>query len=368
MKNKKIWLIVTAWGLGMAIVNTEQSVSMAAESGRVISWWSAMPMHLASVALWIPMTMAMLLIVRRFPLERGVWPRSLLVLAGALLAVIVVRAVYVYFVNPLVHWYAVTPSLPEVLVASVRNNLVLGTLIIGIAHAFHFFERNQAARLRIADLESGLARAQLDALRSQLNPHFLFNVLNSIAELLHHDSAAADRMLVGLSTLLRRSLDSNAAQEITVREELELLEHYIAIEKVRMGTRLTVTLNVEAVSLDAYMPALLLQPLVENAVVHAIAKRAQPGEVRIEISRRDESLFVSVDDDGAPTPSERAGHGIGLANTEARLRCLYGPAYRLTLTNNQRGGKHVVVTMPLRWRRDAAQQPDTMPDATKAAR
>ena len=206
-------------------------------------------------------------------------------------------------------------------------------LVIGVAHAWLFSERAHDREVLIAALEAKLAQAKLDALSNQLNPHFLFNALNSVAELVHHDSDAADRMLVSLSHLLRRSLSNQGDNELPLARELELLEHYLEIEKVRLAERLQIQINIDDACRAALIPVLILQTLMENAVVHGVAKMLLGGKVDLQISRQAEMLVLTVANDCnealpgiAQMPNRTGrGHGLGLSNIEQRLHYLYGP-------------------------------------------
>src|SRR5262249_39026434 len=159
------------------------------------------------------------------------------------------------------------------------------------------------------------------ALRMQLNPHFLFNALNTISALVHEDPDAADRMVVRLSELLRAVLDTASIQKVSLRDEMAFVEQYLEIECTRFRDRLIVRYDIDATALDFLVPTMLLQPLVENAMRHAVAPHAQPCTVEVAAARRHGSLLVEVRDTGyGPVPNaSRPGHGMGLANTNARL-------------------------------------------------
>jgi len=233
--------------------------------------------------------------------------------------VVGLRSVYIYALDPWVGWYDSPPDFwSDVMPTSLNNNVLISWIVIGLAHALLFSEQARAQERRAAELQGLLAQARLDAIAAQLNPHFLFNALNSIAELVHHDAARADRMLVGLSALLRRSLESSRLQWVSLREELALLSQYLDIEKVRLGERMQVHWRVAEECLDEAVPPQLLQPLVENAVVHAIARRVRPGNVRIAAGLVGGALWLDVEGDGAEGPPDAQGHGHGLANTRPR--------------------------------------------------
>lgn len=231
--------------------------------------------------------------------------------------------------------------------------------MVALAHAQALHRRYRERERVTLQLETKLARAQLEALKIQLQPHFLFNTLNTISALLHRDAEAADRVLSRLGDLLRLSLQHSGKQEVMLRQELEFLERYLEIQQTRFQDRLTVRFDTDPEVLDALVPTLVLQPLVENAVRHAIEPRAARGHLDIRARRRDGRLRLEVADDGpglgpagpgdingAGIPS--TGSGIGLANTRARLEQLYGKGHRFTLANAPAGGLVVTLEIPYR--------------------
>jgi sensor histidine kinase YesM len=199
-------------------------------------------------------------------------------------------------------------------------------------------------------LQTRLVEAQLAALQSQLHPHFLFNTLHAISALMHRDVHAADRMLVQLSDLLRMTLDIAHHPELRLNEEMEFLGKYLHIEQVRLADRLTVEFDVDVDVLDAVVPALILQPLVENAIKHGIAPHGRPGRVSVGAHSEGDALVMTVSDSG-PGPSERAlaalSTGIGVANTRARLEHQFGTHFRFEFQRH-RDGFTVLVSIPLK--------------------
>jgi len=222
--------------------------------------------------------------------------------------------------------------------------VVLGHL--GWRYYRAYREREQQA----SALATELVQARLQALRMQINPHFLFNTLNTIAALVHEKPEAADRMIVRLSGLLRRTLDRGEVQEVPLREEIEFLKGYLEIEQMRFPDRLTVAFDVEPKTQELLVPHLILQPLVENALRHGILPREEPG--RIEISAQvvaGNELELKVRDNGsglATHNEEAAPEGIGLKNVRSRLAHLYGGAQRLTIQNAPGGGVEATVRIP----------------------
>jgi anti-sigma regulatory factor (Ser/Thr protein kinase) len=220
--------------------------------------------------------------------------------------------------------------------------------LVGLALALVYRRESEARAVSAAQLETRLVEAQLQALQRQLHPHFLFNTLNTIAGLMRADVDAADRMLDRLAELLRATLHSSHAQEVTLRDELELLRKYVDIEQTRFGPRLAVRLQIAPDVLDARVPVLLLQPLVENAVRHGIAPHTRPGLIVVDARRVEGQLTVTVHDSGegvAPDRLTLLNEGVGLANTRARLQHLYRDQHRFRFANVD-DGFCVTVSMP----------------------
>jgi two-component system LytT family sensor kinase len=212
--------------------------------------------------------------------------------------------------------------------------------LIGLAYALEYRGESEARALGASRLETRLVEAQLQSLQRQLHPHFLFNTLNTISGLIHSDVDAADVMIDRLGDLLRMTLHKSGIQEVTLKEELEVLQKYVEIEQTRFGSRLQVSMQIEPQTFDAYVPNLLLQPLVENAIRHGIAPNARPGWIAVHALRDGDRLVVEIRDSGDGLPPERLmalNRGVGLDNTRARLEHLYRTAYEFTFANHERG-------------------------------
>lgn len=302
---------------------------------------------LLSAWLFIPFSLALLSLAQRFPLERDTFWRSLWVLMAAIAAVIVLRACVIYGLNPLLGWYRELPPFREVLITSVLNNFLMSWLTIGVGHALLFAQRAYERQRQAEQLQARLVETRLQALRAQLDPHFLFNALNSIAEMVHRDAVAADRMLVGLGELLRSSLDNRQVRVVPLREELRLLRHYLEIEKARLGVRLQLYWAIEPGLDAAQVPPLLLQPLAENAIRHAIAAKIAPGRLDVRVWREEAWLLLAIRDDGGGQAADTR-HGTGLDNIRSRLECLYGDEQDLQLEVMADGGTEARLRIPLR--------------------
>lgn len=345
-------LIAAAWAI-YALVDTMQSWAADAASGvqSPIQVYAAVIVPDA-IVFWTPFTLACLALARRLPLGYELWPWGVAKLIVATLAAFFVRGLFVWSIMPVLmaiepSWFIPLPPLPAGLVYAAYPEQMKVLLVMGVCLTWVQVRRMHANRLHIAELETRLTRARLDALGAQLNPHFLFNALNSIAELLHRDARTAVGMIHALSALLRFSL-ANREHEIRVDDEVALAQRFLAIEEIRYGDRLGVSWSIAPDVADALVPALVLQPLVENAVKHGVTRRRGAGVVSIAIARSGDMLAIEVGNALPPASAPPArGHGVGLANTRDRLSCLYDEDWSLAL--HTRGDTCVVrVELPLR--------------------
>jgi two-component system LytT family sensor kinase len=305
--------------------------------------------------LWALATPLVIWLARRFPIERQRWHRSLLVhILSGLFIVIILSAAYhlsIYF------WYAQNTK-PYSLWYTVRSVIFnssqgfgIYSLILLFVHAYCYYHSYQAAMLLKVQVEGQLSQAQLQALKMQLQPHFLFNTLHSISALLNKDKEAARKMIARLGDFLRLTLENSGAQEVTLQQEIEFLTCYLEIQRVRFQDRLTTSLDVEAEALDTQVPNLILQPIVENAIRHGISQRSTPGIIEIQAKRQNGVLRIRVRDNGPGLPLNRSHEklfqkGLGLANTQTRLLRLYGDAHRFELANDPGGGLVVTLEIP----------------------
>jgi two-component system LytT family sensor kinase len=235
------------------------------------------------------------------------------------------------------------------IMTSVPWSVVMYFTILGCVYAFTYFAEAREREAQQAKLSAQLAEARLGALRMQLNPHFLFNSLNALAVLVRDQKTRdASRMLELLGAVLRQVLQGEKRQEVTLAEELRFIEQYLAIEQVRFSDRLELRWAIDPSLRDALVPEFILQPLVENAVRHGIAKRSEPGTIELSASAEEGNLMLRVSDDGPGYRSEQSETGVGLANIRERLETLFGAAGRLELRRGESGGTIAVVRFPLR--------------------
>lgn len=307
--------------------------------------------------LWAALAPLVFRLTRRFPLERKGWLRNGAIHALACVALTVAhRFVYLpicWFLY--VDAYQRKQSLLALYDADLFFNLPVGFMSYGtfllVSNVREYYERYQAGELRASQLEAQLAQAQLQALKMQLQPHFLFNTLNSISALQLTDVEAANRMTARLGDFLRLTLDNAGTQQVPLRQEMEFLRGYLEIESIRFQERLQVTLDIEPEALDVQVPNLILQPIVENAIKYAVVLRAAAGHIQIRAQRQNGVLRLQVQDDGPglqlPRNSNKATRGgVGLTNTQARLQQLYGNAHRFELSNAPAGGLLVSLEIP----------------------
>jgi two-component system, LytTR family, sensor kinase len=246
-------------------------------------------------------------------------------------------------------------SLATTLVWYLDTNCERYAAVAIVAHALQRRRRLAERELRALEMERELSRAQLSFLELQLHPHFLFNALGTIAELAHESPATAARMVRQLRTLWAAALEHSGRDEVTLGEELELLGPYLDIQRTRFSDWLTLDITVDSASLPALVPALVLQPLVENAIQHGLSGRSAPGHVSIAAATNARALTVTVHDDGVGfTGSSSDAHsGIGLRNVRERLLHLYGDGCRFVIASESGGGTLVTLELPFRVRRAA---------------
>ncbi len=314
----------------------------------------ALMMQLPPWQYWALATPLVLALGRRWRLERGVWPRSLAVHLPAFAAFMLPHVLLVYFVSRAARepWYLENPLsqlLPMMLSKFVVTDLLIYGSILSVGYAFEYHRRYREGELAQSQLETRLVHAQLDALRAQLHPHFLFNTLNAISVLVRkQDTAGSIRMLTGVSELLRMALNNTGRQQVPLHEDLDFLERYLDIEQTRFPDRLQVVRAIDPATLGALVPSLILQPLVENAIKHGVATRSGAGQVELRAAREGARLVLEVLDDGPGLAPGWGAHDgcIGVANVRERLHQLYGREQTFTLENRPGGGVRARLELP----------------------
>jgi sensor histidine kinase YesM len=345
----------TLYGLFFAL----QTYISSSYVGRNVSFEQTLLPWLSCGYVWALLTPFVIKLTRRFPLEKGKLLRILLIHSFASLIFSLLHLTTLVFLRQwllgdLSKSFSPLQTFQNVLIADFHANLLLYWSVVGLWNAYDYYGRfrereHRAAQLEIetAVLEKQLAQSQLDALRMQLHPHFLFNTLNSISVLMRDDTQAANRMLLRLSELLRVALKSESKQEVPLRQELEFLGNYLEIEQTRFQDRLTVDFDIEKETLDAFVPNLILQPIVENAIRHGIAQRAEAGLIQVQVRRENGFVELSVKDNGAGmNETEGITNGIGLSNTRKRLEKLYGERQGFEISSPLTGGLLVKLKIP----------------------
>jgi signal transduction histidine kinase len=325
--------------------------------------WDGLQLLVLNLVYWyVPALLAPLImsIAVRYQLGRASWWTQLTVHGTGALLYSVVHTATMFGVRAALAWIVGPPVVPPQRTFWVRFaaeyikqfdwQLMTYLFLVGLAHALAYRRESERRTLEASRLETRLVEAQLQSLQRQLHPHFLFNTLNTIAGLIRTNVNAADAMIDQLGDLLRMALHASGRQEVPLEQELASLRKYLDIEQTRLGPRLRVQMRIDADTLDADVPNLLLQPLVENAVRHGIAPHSRPGWIEIEASREGDQLRLRVRDSGLGVEPERLAalnSGVGLANTRARLQHLYPGAHLFTFANTQEGFS-VTVHIPFR--------------------
>ena len=344
-------LLFAAWTLfGLFFVS--QLLISRAYRGRALDLGHTLINWLTCAYLWAALTPLVLYLSRRFRIERGRLRNLPLHLLASLIASLVHLGAYIAVSSLIIPLTAPAVQVfKEFVFNGLHFNLITYWTVVVISHAVDYYRKYQERELSASRFKAQLVQAQLTALRSQLQPHFLFNTLNSIAVLMRKNSnEEAVDMLTGLADLLRVLFKNIEVQEVSLKEELEFLERYLEIEKVRFKDRLRVNMKIEPDTLEALVPNLILQPIVENAIRHGIEQRSASGLLEISAQRQNGTLSLEVRDDGPGlSPEDKPGEGqIGLANTRTRLRQLYGEAQSFELRNEVGGGAVATMAIPFR--------------------
>jgi len=235
----------------------------------------------------------------------------------------------------------------------LQDTVPLYWAVVFLFYAVDYYRRYQRGLVEAAQLNSQLVRSQLQALKMELHPHFLFNTLNAISELIHEDRGAAERMVIGLGQLLRLSLDTSSEVEVPLHQELRFAQLYLDIEKMRFDERLQITFDIDPDIRDALVPNLLLQPLVENSIKHGIVPRREPGQITLSAKRQSGYLILTVTDNGGGSADDHSREaspreGIGLRTTRERLQKLYGSDQSLQFIRQPGRGAQASIRVPFR--------------------
>lgn len=330
------------WAVGiwtlLAVLGASHDGLKLAAQGQPVPWTRSFAVSFTDWYTCAAFTPVVLWLVRRHPPTGRGWMRAGVLYAAAAGAMVVLKALlYV----PLRQAMAPLPGYTVGVALADRFffELMAFASMFGIALALRYHRTLRDRETAAARLEARLAHAQLQALRSQIRPHFLFNTMNAISTLMHRDADAADEMLSRLCELLRDSLDADGVQEVPLRHELRVLDHYLDIMRLRFPDRLAVDVRVDDDVLDERVPQFILQPLAENAIEHGIARRSRGGRIVVAAAREGGGLRITVADNG-PGPAggpAASREEAGLRHTRERLREIYGPDAALRLRGSPRG-------------------------------
>jgi two-component system, LytTR family, sensor kinase len=362
------WLLIAGVWTLIALLFTGELLMHSYVAGPPVSWWRALSWELVSCYAWLAFLPLIFWLGRRFPFERGRWPRSLLVhvLAGLVIPLLqqAVDTVVLPHLGypPMAGLNTFAETYRAFLLLNFPISVVIYWVSLGAQAGIGYYWMYRERELRASQLEAKLAQSQLQILKMQLHPHFLFNTLNTISELIHKAPDAAESMVTDLSDLLRLSLQTVGRQEVSLQQELDFLDKYLQIEQARFHDRLVVQMRIDPQSLDASVPNMILQPLVENALRHGLAPLACGGQLLIQAARDNGSLLLSVSDDGVGLSGEddvAIREGVGLSNTRARLRHLYGEAHQFEMQGAPDQGLTLRMTIPYRRFVEADDDQDT---------
>jgi two-component system LytT family sensor kinase len=316
------------------------------------SWWHSLTAETAYTILWAPLTPLAMRLARRFRIERGrVWRNFSIHMIAAVLCSVLTKTIWDFIESAgpgpaaTFYWRRYFLSMSTVFTEGIS----LYWLIVLFTYAYDYYRQYHESLIKASALQTQLVQAQLQALKMQLHPHFLFNALHSISALVHEDAEGADRMIARLSDLLRLSLETGGAQQVPLHQELHFLNLYLEIEKTRFEERLEVIFDIDPVTGDAYVPNMLFQPLVENSIRHGLAPKVRGGQIRIGANRDGNKLVLRVIDNGQGLAEDGvtgARQGIGLFATRGRLERLYGNEQSLLLRNVRGGGAEALIVIP----------------------
>jgi len=348
------WLTISLCWLLFGLWMSIQSYVAYAQLGRPVSFGYALFVDMSYAFIWLLLTPLSLALSRRFTIEQPrVVPWLVLHIVMAFPVALIHRVLFDVTTGLYRQAFQESPLTWQNISISVIMYLDYGVLvywlIVALHHITRYYSRYKEKELRSAQLEVELAKARLEALTMQIHPHFLFNTLNAISVLIQTNPAAARSTLNQLSELLRLALDTTN-NLVSLKRELEFVRRYLQIEKTRFGERLEVKTDIDTVVLDAQVPALILQPLVENAIRHGVSEQRGKAVIEIRARRNDGTLYLEVNDNGRGLSrgSDNDKRGIGLLNTRSRLSTMYGSQYAFDVIDSEKGGVKATMTIPFR--------------------
>ncbi|HLA94843.1 MAG TPA: histidine kinase, partial [Pyrinomonadaceae bacterium] len=346
------------WGLWtlLALFFASQVSLQSQLSENPTPFWRVLAWQLASGYVWFAISPIILWLGNAFPFDNGKWKTSVPIhLVASIVIAIGQLSIDAYLLPKLGYMQRYADAsyfqiFKIFLLVNVHFGVAIYWGVLGFQQAIKYYQKYRERELKTSQLEARLAQSRLQVLKMQLHPHFLFNTLNAISELIHRDADTADRMITDLSDLLRMSFESLEVQEVPLKQELEFLRKYLEIEQTRFHDRLKIEMDIAPDTLDASVPNMILQPLVENAIKHGISPRATGGRIDIEAIRHNGHLQITVKDDGLGITGDVAdiSEGVGLSNTKRRLKHLYGEDHQFDFQSNLDGGVKVNLKIPYR--------------------
>jgi two-component system LytT family sensor kinase len=351
-RSVRLGLMLSAWTI-MAFFFATQVYMLYYREEKPVPFRRALFVEGLGCFLWALSTPLVLWLARRFRIGRNNWrrrvPLHFLISVGLVSTLLTID--YVVYMFGTGRPENLTPlRILQFIIYNVDRWLLTYWVIVLSSHAFNYYRSFRQGELKAAQLRTQLAQSQLEALKMQLHPHFLFNTLHSISALLNKDVDAARTMISRLGDFLRLTLENSGTQEVPLQQEIEFLNGYLEIERIRFQDRLTTRVDIDPSVLDVRVPNLILQPIVENAMKHAVAMTSNQGRIEIMATPRNGMLRIQVRDNGpglsrTSTPGN-GKQGVGLANTRARLERLYGTNHRFELANEPAGGFVVTLEIP----------------------
>jgi sensor histidine kinase YesM len=347
-------LIIFGFFLLLSVYYSTETLIVFMKKGLPTTFWEQLETRLLQWMPWAILTLFVLKFAKKYPVDLKKWHSVLPIhILSGLFFALIHAVLYMFFVFTFVR--TIEWNIPDMyitlLAKSVHFNLLVYAIIISLWNMWDYYRRNKENELRTSQLEAQLSQAQLDVLRMQLNPHFLFNTLHMIVAHVRKDPEAAESMISRLSDLFRKTLEVSDSQEIPLKEELEYLRIYLEIQESRFKDRLKSEFNIDPKILDVMVPNLILQPVVENAVRYAVAPQAEGGKISILSRREGDTLLLEIKDSGPGFPEDKESlfeSGFGLNNTRKRLSMHYGNQYLFSLENAEGGGALVRLGIPIR--------------------
>ncbi len=341
---KKWTLIFLGWEL-LAIYNSFQNFIFSINAGTHFDWYTSITYRCTNNFFWVLLMPLIFIFAKKFSIDSLKPVRNSIIIILFGIPVAFIQSFLSIFTNLSVKWLSGTMAMPFWDRIQLSQFGILGLsfesffyycVVMSIIFGIQYYLKNREHQYNLSQLEVRLSQAELQNMKMQLHPHFLFNTLHAISTLMHRDPVAADKMITELSNLLRISLDNIGVHEVTLSDELNFLNQYIEIQKMRFQENLKITLNIDPKTLDIMVPNLILQPIVENAFKHGVEQMTTGGNIKISSSLQNNMLLLTVEDNGpgrVENMTNKTREGLGLNNTRKRLKQIYGSNDHLSFEN-----------------------------------